>query len=161
MALLPCLLIGLTVLGFTMGPDENATPSASYLRKELGILRDEYTILHEEDSHGGFHGDGLYFVVLDCSGKMEEVQKLTADWREVPLPKDLHRVLYDRYVSEFDPASSGQFPVAENGCYYFNNRHHKAESFQDEGIFAQSSLNFSLAVFNRDNNTLCLMCFDT
>ena len=163
--MLPLLLAGMVLLGFMMGPevftDTSATPSAAYLREELGIIRDEYTVIHEEDSHGGFHGDGLYFAVLDCSEKIEDVQKLIADWREVPLPEDLHRVLYGRYIYEFDPVGSGQFPVVENGCYYFNNRHSEAENSQDEKIFRLSSCNFSLAVFNRDNNTLCLMCFDT
>ena len=116
--LLPLLLVGMVLLGVMLGPevftDSSASPSATYLREELGIIRDEYTVIHEEDSHGGVHGDGLYFVVLDCSEKIEDVQKLTADWREVPLPEDLHRVLYGRYVYEFDPVGSGQFPVVEN-----------------------------------------------
>lgn len=135
--------------------------SPSYLRNELGIDRSDYNVLHEQDSHGGFHGDGLYFVVLDCSGKTEEMQRLTEDWRELPLPPNLHRKLYGGMLELTDPVGNGLIEEASDGRYYFNNRHSKARDPWDTEIEGKYSYNFSVAVFNRENNTLCLMCVDT
>ena len=162
----PCLLVMLVwlliyVSFFWYDYQNGITPSAAYLHRELGIARDEYTVLHEQDDHGGFHGDGMYFVVLDCSGKTEEMQKLTEDWRELPLPSNLHEKLYGGKFWDADPVENGLIEVANDGCYYFNNRHDDARHSWDTEIEGKFSYNFSIAVFNRENDTLCLMCVDT
>ena len=157
------LLFGLMIIvsSVTIEYQNSVAPSAAYLRQELGIERDEYVVLHEQDDHGGFHGDGLYFVVMDCSGKTEEIQKLTEDWRELPLPPNLHGKLYGGMFDLVDPVGNGLIEVANDGCYYFNNRHSEARDSWDTEIEGKYSYNSSIAVFNRENNTLCLLCVDT
>ena len=33
-----------------------------------GFLKSDFAVVEEEDTHGGFHGDGMYYLILDCSG---------------------------------------------------------------------------------------------
>ena len=164
MCLVPVLMICVGILGFSMGTVEHA-PSAFYLKDELGIDRDAYTVLHEQDSHGGFHGDGLYAVALDCADRMEEMQALTSDWQELPLTENLELLLYggekDGWSYAYDLAEETAIPQIENGCYFFNNRHSRAIDSQDDDIFSQHSFNLSLAIFDRDQDILYLLCYDT
>lgn len=160
MILIPLLMMALPTLAFigmTL-PQQDYAPSAAYL-KEIGIERDEYDVLYETDDHGGFHGDGMYFVVLGCKGKHEEMLELTGDWRELPLPESLYTMIYTGNFGA--PAQDGLYEIAEDGCYYFCNRHSDALNAQDTEIFGRYSYNFDLAVYDRENDILCMMVFDT
>lgn len=160
--LIPLFIYALTMLvvGGMALLQEGYAPSAGYL-KEIGVDRDEYSVLYEADNHGGFHGDGLYFVVLDCEGRHEEMMELTEGWLELPLPKELHRMIYTEGFG--CPAMEGLYEIAQDGCYYFRNRHRYALNEQDSDIFGKGkySCNFDLAVYDRERDTLCMMVYDT
>lgn len=160
--LIPLFIYALTMLvvGGMALLQEGYAPSAGYL-KEIGVDRDEYSVLYEADNHGGFHGDGLYFVVLDCEGRHEEMMELTEGWLELPLPKELHRMIYTEGFG--CPAMEGLYEIAQDGCYYFRNRHRYALNEQGSDIFGKGkySCNFDLAVYDRERDTLCMMVYDT
>lgn len=158
-------MLGMLLLIWGYSCQERAEPSARYLLNELGIVRDEYAVLYESDSHGGFHGDGMYSVALDCSDHMEEIQRLSAGWRELPLPENLELMLYGGErggVSyEYRLAEEAHFERVENGCFIFNNQHSRAAHSWDDDIFGKYSFNFSIGIFDRDTNILYFLQYDT
>ena len=135
------------------------------LSRELGIEQEKYVTLHEQDDHGGFHGDGLYHIALDCSANMDEIVAVTDDWPALPLPDKLRYVLYrtelDSDIYAYDLAEQASIPYVQNGCYYFHNRHSEAKDAWDTDIFGKYSFNFSIAIFDSDANILYFMAFDT
>ena len=40
----------------------------------MGFDKSDYTVVKEEDTHGGFHGDGDYYLVVDCSSDPEKAR---------------------------------------------------------------------------------------
>ena len=149
------LLLMMSVAVRTGGFNLKATP----LSREFGITQENYVTLHEQDSHGGFHGDGLYFVVIDCANNPGEIQTLTADWLPMPMPESLLHA-FGSYAG-LNAVENGLFELNENCRYYFHNRHSEAAHSGDTDIFKPHSVNFSLAIFNPGNNTFCLMCYDS
>ncbi len=41
----------------------------------LGFPRKGFSVVAEQDTHGGFHGDGLSCLILDCSKNAEAALK--------------------------------------------------------------------------------------
>lgn len=141
------------------GPDDEY--AEVYLYEELGIDSRDYTILHKEDSHGGPFGEGLYFIVLDCAGRVDEVTALTGQWKAFPMPQSLHKIFASGFIQDFNPVGDKLFELNDSCLYYFRNRQYRAKDAGDTNIFDQASFNFILGIFNPENDTLCLMVFDT
>lgn len=127
-----------------------------------GFSRNDFTVVEEKDTHGGFHGDGTYLLVLDCSKNKETAQELVKDWKELPLSDSLHTILYgsDTYGSLL--AEETNIPEVTNGYYYFCDRHvESTDSSDDTNLFTRASFNFTLAVYDSDTDRLYYVEFDT
>ena len=55
----------------------------------FGFDTSEFTIVVEENKHGGFHGDGTYNLILDCSENVEKSKDIVKDWKPLPLSESL------------------------------------------------------------------------
>jgi hypothetical protein len=42
----------------------------------FGFKTSSFTVIEESDTHGGFLGDGSYFLILDCSENREQAMEL-------------------------------------------------------------------------------------
>lgn len=132
----------------------------------FGFAKDDFTVMAEVDTHGGFLGDGLYYLHLDCSENREQAMELVQDWAALPLSENLSLIMYggkrDGMQYSYHLAEKAGFPVVENGFYYFSDRHSQStDSADDTALFDRSSFNFSLAVYDSDNDVLYYMEFDT
>ena len=159
---LPNVVIFLILVILAIGGAENAA-STDYLRHELGLDKSAFTVVRETDTHGGFHGDGLYSVALNCSDQEEMIQTLTEGWQPLPLSRALQISLYG---GEADGVLYGGWseeagiPQIENGYYYFKNRQEGCgESWTD--LIESYSVNYTLAIFDSDTHILYFMCVDT
>ena len=117
--------------------------------------------IEEKDTHGGFHGDGEAFVKVYFSNKQAEkfVKKINENnhWEKLPMPERLQN-----RVSNADEVE--KIPIVENGYWFFEDRHEKATNkYNYNEIFDsdRASLNFSVAVFDTDNNILYFYALDT
>ena len=60
----------------------------------FGFHKSDFKVVEEHDTHGGFHGDGSYYLILDCTNNKEKALKNLADWPELPLSKNLELIMY-------------------------------------------------------------------
>ncbi|MCR5636657.1 MAG: hypothetical protein K6F76_05720 [Clostridiales bacterium] len=132
----------------------------------LGFDVTGYNIIEEKDSHGGFHGDGTYYLILDCSSNPQKARNMVGDWTPLPLSENLNLVMYggekDGTYYEFNFAEKSHFPVIENGVYKFYDRHSEViDPFDDSLILNRYSYNFSLAMYDFDNNIFYYFELDT
>lgn len=132
----------------------------------FGFAKKDFAIVEELDTHGGFHGDGSYYLILDCSGNKEEALEIVQDWKKLPLSENLNLLMYGgekygiNYVYEL--AEEAHMPKIENGYYIFEDRHSESkDSADDSGIFGRYSYNFSIAVYDSDIDKLHYFEFDT
>lgn len=46
----------------------------------FGFSKNDFIVVEEENTHGGFHGDGSYHLILDCSNNTETALKIVNNW---------------------------------------------------------------------------------
>lgn len=126
----------------------------------------EFTVVAEEDSHGGFLGDGAYYLILDCSENIEQAKELINDWKPLPLTENLQLIMYGGTKNSvhyaYNLAEEAHWPVINNGVYKFVDRHSEAvDKSDDTNLFSRTSFNFSIAVYDFDTNILYYYELDT
>ena len=149
------LLLGLAALtACTLGG------TLQELSQTLSVDLSQGTVVEETDDHGGFHGDGERWVEIsleeEISSALEE-----AGWQELPLPESLEAALYgvtkvegDRTIAE-GPCFQREIPRVSNGYYFFQDQHSEATDPTDpEELMERNSFNFTVALYDRDSQTL-------
>ena len=132
----------------------------------FGFKTSEFTVVDEKDTHGGFRGDGDYYLILDCSEKTEQAAELIKDWSPLPLTENLQLIMYGGEKNGvsycYNLAEEAHWPIIINGVYKFVDRHSEAiDKSDDTNLFNRYSYNFSVAVYDLDTNTLYYFEFDT
>lgn len=140
--------------------------NTTYLQREFGINEKDFTVIEEQDTHGGFHGDGTYHISLDCSDNKEKIYKTINDWSELPLSENLQLRVYggekDGCTYGFKLAEETNIPTVNNGYYCFLDRHSEAtDKHSDIELFNRYSYNFSLAIYDADTDILYYIREDT
>lgn len=157
-ALIMCLTIMLSMIACSEQTD--------VLKDYFGFSEKYFTITEEADTHGGFHGDGSYYLIMDCSNNREKALEIVSDWNELPLSENLSLIMYggekDGMTYCYNLAEEANMPEVENGYYYFYDRHSAGtDSSNDSNLFARSSFNFSFAVYDSDTDKMYYFEYDT
>lgn len=116
-----------------------------------------------EDTHGGFHGDGVTLAEAKLRNKdiSNIIDKSKTNWREAPISLDRQLLIYGSSSDEsttIPNTDGGRIPVIENGYWVFKDRTTKEtkERFPD----ARSG-NYSVGVIDLDTNTFYYIKFDS
>ena len=115
-------------------------------------------IKNEIDTHGGFNGDGDYFVKIECN----KINNLKDNWKNLPLTDSLKEVME---MEQCDSKSCKNvykkynIPNIKNGYYYFIDK--KTNSSDEVNINNKSSYNFILALLDKDTNMIYYYELDT
>lgn len=133
----------------------------------FGFSKHDFTVVEEQNTYGGFHGDGSYYLILDCSNNKETALKIVDSWNSLPLSENLDLIMfggekdgisYDGY----DLSEEAHIPEIKNGYYCFKDRYSKAENSSDDSeLLSRSSFNFSLAIYDSDTDIFYYFEFDT
>lgn len=134
--------------------------------KYFGFRKKDYEVREETDTHGGFHGDGAYHLIMDCSENKGKALEIVNSWNQLPLSENLNLIMYggerDGMTYGFNLAELANMPTIENGCYCFYDRHSEStDSGSDANLFDRASFNFSLAVYDFDTNMMYYFEYDT
>ncbi|WP_206214163.1 hypothetical protein [Adlercreutzia sp. ZJ304] len=132
----------------------------------FGFSKKDFIIEEEADTRGGFHGDGSYYLILDCSKNKNKALENLSGWTELPLSENLNLIMYggekDEMTYDYNLAEKAKIPEIENGYYYFYDRHSdSANSSDDSELLDRSSFNFSIAVYDSDIDRMYYSDFDT
>lgn len=125
------------------------------------------------DTHGGFHGDGTTYVVLEFSSdKLEEDIKNNEKWSRLPLDKGAETLAYGTrketddtieisgpYMT--DDKGNGLMPKVENGYYFLFNKQNGKIGMTCEELGNASSLNVVLAIYDTNTQRLYFCEKDT
>lgn len=121
----------------------------------FGFKTSVFTVVDEKDTHDGFHGDGSYYLILDCSEETEKAAELIKDWTRLPLTENLQLIMYgdtkNGVCYGYNLAEEAHWPTINNGVYKFVDRHSEAvDKSDDTNLFNRASYNFSVAVYDLD-----------
>ena len=127
------------------------------------------------DDHGGFHGDGTAFAELKCSGGgvLDQIKE-DSNWKAFPLDKTAQSLVYGVteqtgteetgiMVYQTGPYLTGEegdplVPEIREGYYRLIDRHAQAG---ETDLLSRASLNFTLALYDTDTDTLYFCEMDT
>jgi hypothetical protein len=128
----------------------------------LGLDLSRGTVTRQEDSHGGFHGDGSAFTVLtfDAEARQTLEGEMGGDcWHPLPMTENAAKAV--EYLA-LDENDTRLIPEVEQGYYYFRDRHRESQDpADDSGLFDRYSYNFTLAVYDSETGTLYYFELDT
>lgn len=137
------------------------TPAGNYVsntREYFGFAKKDFTVVEELDTHGGFLGDGSYYLLLDCSDNEKEALDKVKGWEKLPLSENLERIMYGGY----ELAEKAHIPQIENGYYIFEDRSSESTDITDDTeLFDRYSFNFSIAIYDCNTNKMYYFEFDT
>ena len=127
------------------------------------------------DDHGGFHGDGTAFAELKCSGGgvLDQIIE-DSDWKAFPLDRTAQSLVYGVteqtgteetgiMVYQTGPYLTGEegdplVPEIREGYYRLIDRHAEAG---ETDLLDRASLNFTLALYDTERDTLYFCEMDT
>lgn len=140
----------------------------------LGVDVYRAEMLHSQDSHGGFLGDGLLAVSFQFSAEeAKELPEQLADqtgWHPFPLSENVETALYGKTTANstrnalIRDYSTDELlvPEIENGWYFFYDRHSGVKDpLDDSQLFSRGSYNCTVAVFDTDTGILYFFEIDT
>lgn len=133
---------------------------------EIGINVSKGSEIYNIDTHDG-NGDGATYVVLNFSDdKVLQQIENNSKWKAFPLDETVKTLVYG---ASNDELSKSAFlidndeeifvPEIENGYYMLIDKHSKAGTQED--ILERSSFNFTIAIYDTDNNELYFCKKDT
>ena len=136
------------------------------LSKYFSFEASDFVVLEENDTHGGFHGDGSYYLILDCSQNTDKARSIVKNWTSFPLSENVYLVMYggekngENYGYNF--AEDAHWPKIENGVYKFVDRHSESKNSSDDSeLLDRYSFNFSIAVYDLNTDILYYFEMDT
>lgn len=136
----------------------------NFYKRTIGIDIPKYSsILEENDTRGGFNGDGEYFSIIEISNsdKDEVINdiKQNGSWYALPIRADEKRKIYFGGEEYIYGESLGRIPRdIKNGAYYFRNR--GEEDYPGNNING-AAYNFDFGVMDYDKNILYIYVLDT
>lgn len=143
----------------TIGGCSKSNPKAALelFSGQNGIDLTQGEILRQEDTHGGFHGDGYTLISVQyADNSIADELEESGQWHTLPLPEALDTFIYQPYDTKLD------IPVISNGYYFFVDRHTEATDPSDPTeLLNRASFNFTFAAYDKDSDILYLCIYDT
>ena len=146
--------------------------STANMSQTLQVALAQGTMIENVDTHGGFHGDGQSLAVwkFDDNSALEQI--LTdSDWKELPMTDNLKALLYGVVydtglsITEIGPCvdfSEEQLPRFRTVIIIlWIARLNQKCMHSDAQIMERASLNFSIALYDVDTDTLYYIEVDT
>lgn len=140
------------------------------LSETLGVSLKGGQILRYEDSHGGFHGDGIRKVVIQFSD-IRTLEAIHEDvhWKKLPLTEQLEIIAHGEqadgvYTAPMIKNEDGApfLPETENGWFWFMDRYSESDDpWDDSDVLNRYAYNFTLAVYDACTNRLYYAEMDT
>jgi preprotein translocase subunit SecF len=132
------------------------------ISKSLGIKIPENIRVEYEDTHGGFHGDGdLVAKVKFEEEKSEKILiqiKNNPNWKPLPLTKNTEIALYQFYGL----AEKVNMPKIDKGYWFFVDRFGgEIMDSDDAKLLSRNSANFTVGIYDTENNILYYYELDT
>ena len=111
------------------------------ISQELGIDISEGNVQLEDDTHGGFHNDGILRLKVEFPEKMNTAGE---GWQELPMPEDVVETC--EMVHEIDEF----LPHTDDGFWFYADR-----------SGGGGAVNFTLAVYDSSTDILYYCSLDT
>lgn len=137
-------------------------PISKRISKSLGIKIPGNIHIEYEDTHGGFHGDGFLVAKIKFEEKKSEKILLqiknNPNWKPLPLTKNTEIALY-----QFSGlAEKVNMPKTDKGYWLLIDRFGgEIIGNNDTELLSRSAANFTVGIYDSENNILYYYELDT
>ena len=137
-------------------------PISKRISKSLGIKTPGNIHIEYEDTHGGFHGDGFLVAKIKFEEKKSEKILLqiknNPNWKPLPLTKNTEIALY-----QFSGlAEKVNMPKTDKGYWLLIDRFGgEIIGNNDTELLSRSAANFTVGIYDSENNILYYYELDT
>ena len=147
----------LLLIGYLIPSETHEENYFRLMKEESGVELSSCKIIEEDDSHGGFLGDGITRRIYDCRDAKIKISNLKK-WKELPLSENLSIEIYGGItIDGKEYPGQDELPQIENGYYYFIDNHSEVEEeginrHSDENLLKRASQNYTLGMYDLDTN---------
>lgn len=143
------------------------TSRQRYLEQALDLRLPRGEITSYLDTHGGFHGDGDTYAVMQLNEEQGSAFAAKAaqqdGWHRGAVSEPLSLVLYG---GERDGVCYGRcghdLPQTDRGLWYFRDRSDESQApYSDQALLTRSAQNFTFALYDPQGCTLYVYQLDT
>ncbi len=122
------------------------------IEKTLDLTLPKDCAIRCTDDHGGFHGDGTLYAVVQIPADAADdfLAALQADWTALPVTEELHDAYYGEGGEGY--GVSYGLPEPSAGCYLYRDRYFA--QYGERCAYNPVLQNATFAVY--DANTACL-----
>lgn len=162
------IIIILFVVFYNNNSANNSTQEK--ISDKLGIDVSGGTEISQNDTHGGFLGDGMYFASIGFSDNtvLNQISE-NSNWRVTPLTENLSTLVYGTISDNgrFGPYLTNEngkavIPNIQKGYFYFVDRHSQSTNRHDDtNVLNRHSFNFTFAIYDTDTHILYYVEYDT
>lgn len=98
-------------------------------------IPDQSVIIEFSDTHGGFHGDGTYYEVIQLEKEIvdafTEHALGTGSWGRLPMRKELQKFIHGENGKDYSYGGYGEMMPDDitRGLYYFKDRYQHGAIF--------------------------------
>lgn len=169
-----CLLLlifcNITLVYFICVKASSSQVTNKYISNTLGIDLPKDIAIKLDDTHGGFHGDGTTFTKIEFKDKISEDIKTEIEnnnhWSKLPLSENIHLIMYGgtkgTHIYLYNLAKQVGLPMVRNGYWIFIDRYGNNHILNDDKkLFDRGSFNFTISIYDTNNNVLYYFEFDT
>ncbi len=152
---------GFILLGCIMKNGGGEALWQNRVSNDLNIDAGGAVVQESMDTHGGFHGDGTTYVVLDFSQDPLTGCPIGEGWHTMPLTEDIQTLIYG-IATEYGrqgPWLDVTIPQVKQGYWFFYDRYGK--NFDDENVWTKGPLNYTFALYDAHSHILYFTKFDT
>lgn len=167
LVMISCLMIVYLLTGCE---NSDTTTTSKHISDSIGIKLPTNAKIEYNDSHGGLHGDGLFYAKVKFINNEEEdlIKDIlsTKGWNNTPIDETLSLMLYggekDGISYGYNLAEQAGIPKVSSGYWKFIDRYDGAVNSSDTSeLMNRNSFNFTVAIFDEDTNVLYFFEFDT
>ena len=131
------------------------------IKRSTGANVDGCDIIEYYDGQGGPHGDGTMIIIVDCSADPLDPSALEY-WIALPLSENIKNSMWSIQGKVGTKYSGGVVRALTDGYYYFEDRYYEAsDRHSDEMLTKRGSFNYTLAIYDKENETLYYFECDT
>lgn len=133
----------------------SAGSMAGHLSRRLDIRLPAGAEIVCQDSHGGFHGDGVLTAVVRFAPRQSEklAAQLQGAWDELPMDREMTEAFYREW--EQNGAALDMPPREMEGFWTYRDRYF--EQHGEKCRFAPIVQNCTFALFDRETGTLYVL----
>lgn len=159
------MLLGVYFFDFIHNPQTDEELFFTTIAEKTAIAFNDCNLVKEENTHGGFLGDGITLKIYNCYSKNIRDKDLKKGLKKLPLSKNLVEEVMNNF-SDDDIKPGDIIKEIDNGYYFFIDNYavsyeNRQNIYSDKKLLTRPAKNYTLGVYDSDTKYFYYFEVDT